>query len=113
MRLRGNPALSGRLSVLVLIALTLFVSAVRPITRPSGRLYVSLGLTRMSLITESPRDDDTPLPAPSPAAELIAPPLLAGILLLVLKTRRCARRSVPFRRLRLPPRRTTGTIFSD
>ena len=73
MRLRGNPALPDGLTVLALIALMLFVSAVRPLTRPSGRLYGSLGLTRMSLITESPHDDDTLLPAPSAAAEVLAP----------------------------------------
>lgn len=105
--------LAGKLGLVALIALMIFVSAVRPLTRPSGRLNRPLGLTRMSLLSEPANDDDTPVPLPVAAdAQVLAPPLV-GISLLVLKTRRTAFRSVPFRRLKLPPRSTAGSLSSD
>jgi len=113
--MNGNRKLGwrDRLSIITLIALVSFVGAVRPLTRPSGRLYGSLGLTRMSLIAESPHDGDTPLSAPPANTRVLEPPLLAGVLLIVLKVQRRVMHAVPIRRLKLPPRHTSGAPVSD
>jgi hypothetical protein len=82
--------------MVVLITITVFVSTARPLAHPAGRFGPQFrGLTRMSLLSESPDTDSTPLPAP---------PLVVGVLLLVLKTRRAAFHPLPLRRLRLPAR---------
>ena len=96
----------GKLGMVVVIALSILVSAVRPIAHPLGHLFPQLhGFTRMSLLSESPDTDSTSLPAPAVSdAHMIAPPLVVGLLLLVLKTRRTTFRPVSFRRLKLPAR---------
>lgn len=110
---RGNLTVPGKLGMVVLIALTIFVITVRPVARPSSHLYGRLGLTRMALLTE-PANEDTPsLPAPTTGVSHVFVPPLAGILLLLLKTRRTGFDSVPIRRLKLPPSRTAGSQFSD
>ena len=100
---RGS--LAGKVGIVVLLALTVFVSAVRPIAQPTGRLFPRFGLIRMSLLSESPDTDSTPLPSPALVdAHMIEPPLIIALLLLVLKARPAAFRPVPFRRLKLPAR---------
>lgn len=96
----------GKLSMGVVIALSVFVSAVRPIAHPLGHLFPQLrGFTRMSLLSESPDTDSTSLPAPIVAdVHLVEPPLVVGLLLLVLQARRGTFRPVPLRRLKLPAR---------
>jgi hypothetical protein len=109
----ARSSLPAKVGLVVLIALTVFVSAVRPLTRPSGRLFARFGLTRMSLLTEAADERGTPLPAPAVAhAHVIAPLSVAGVLLLVLKTRRVEFRSVPFRRLKLPARSPDRSVSS-
>lgn len=103
----------GKVGMVVLITLTAFVSTVRPIAHPSGRLFPRFGLTRMSLLSEPSDADSTSLPAPAvPAAPVVGLPLVAGLLLLVLKTRRAAFRPVPFRRLKLPARSADRSLAS-
>ncbi len=110
---RGNLTLRGKLGMVVLIALTIFVITARPVARPSSHLYGRLGLTRMALLTE-PANEDTPsLPVSTATVSYVFVPPLAGILLLLLKTRRTGYDSVPIRRLKLPPSRTAGSQFSD
>ncbi len=110
---RGNLTLSRKLGMAALIALTIFVISVRPVAHPSSHLYGRLGLTRMALLTE-PADEDAPsLPLPTAAISHVFVPPVAGILLLLLKTRRTGYDSVPIRRLKLPPSRTAGSQFSD
>jgi len=102
----------ARLGLVLLIALTVFVSAVRPPAWHSGRANSSLGLTRLSQLSEPAGDHDTPLPSPMAGEQVFAPPL-AAIVPITLKTRRTSRRSVPLRRLKLPPRSVTSSFFSD
>lgn len=108
-----DRSLAGALGFGALIALTIFVSAVRPLTHPSGRLDRPLGLTRMSLLSEPASNDDAPVPVPVAADAQVLAPALIGVPLLVLKSRRTAFRSVPVRRLKLPPRSSIGSLFSD
>ena len=90
--------------MLVLIAITVFVSTLRPIAHPAGRLSPQLhGLTRMSLLSESPDTDSTPVPVVVDA-HLITLPLTLGLLLLILKTRRAAFHPLLMRRLKQPAR---------
>jgi hypothetical protein len=98
--------------MVLLIALTVFVSAVRPLARHSDRLNRSLGLTRLSLLCEPAVDHDTPLPSPMAGAQVFAPPL-AAIVPITLKTRRTSRRSVVLRRPKLPPPRNADSLLSD
>jgi hypothetical protein len=106
-------AVVRRLAMVVLIAITIFVSAVRPIAHRSDRLFPQLhGLTRMSLLSESPDTDSTSLPTPVADAHPIAPALVVGLLLFVLKTRRTAFRPLPLRRLKIPARRADGSPAS-
>jgi hypothetical protein len=113
MWLADDKSLPGKVGLVALIALTLFVSTVRPLTRPSGRLNLPQGLTRLSLLSEPASSEDIPLPVPATVDLHLLAPSLVGVLLLVLKTRRAAFRSVPIHRLRLRPRRTTASLLSD
>lgn len=99
-------AVVAKLAMVVLIGVTVFVGAVRPIAHPASRFFPQFhGLTRMSLLSESPDTDSTSIPMPVVAgAHLIAPPLVVSLLLFVLKARRAAFHPVPFRRLKLPAR---------
>jgi len=106
----------GKLGILLLIALTIFVSAVRPLARASGRLNFPPGMIRMSLLSVPAADGDTTLPSPATAEavdSIIVAPLLGSVLLLVLKTRRAAHHPVPIRRLKLPRRSTAVSLSSD
>lgn len=104
----------AKVGMVVLIALTVFVSAVRPLARPTGRLYARFGLSRMSLLCEAPDTDGRPLPLPMVADSHVFEPLLVvGLLLLVLKIRRTAFRPIPFRRLKLPARSPDRSLSSD
>ncbi len=102
----------GKLAVVALIALTLFVGAVRPLTRPSGPLNRPLGLTRWSLLSESGINEKTPLPSPAEAPALVFTAPLVSVLL-VLKTRRAAFRPVPVRRLKFFARNPVDSLLSD
>ena len=92
--------------MVTVIAITVFVSALRPVAHPSSRFSQQFhGLTRMSLLSESPDTDGTALPSPLVAdAHLIVPPVAVGLLLLVLRERQAMFRPIPLRRLRLPTR---------
>jgi hypothetical protein len=114
MGLQRGLRVKGRVGIIALAALTVFVITVRPVTRPSSQLYGRLGLTRMSLLSEPPDNDVTPRVAPVAAVSFMLVVPLATLLALILKTRRAAFRSVPLRRLKLPPpRRPAGSPFSD
>jgi len=109
----AGRSLPTTLSLLLLIAVTLFVCAVRPMTRPTGQLYGRLGLTRMSLLSEAADDTDTALPVPAAVhVHVTAASLVCTVLLLVLKTRRRACRPLPLRRLKLPVRSTERSVSS-
>jgi len=113
MRQGDGHALRIKIGIVVSIAVALFVVTVRPVTRPYGRLERSLGLTRLSLLSEPPLPNDTTVP--SPATHLL--PLVALALLqifprLVLKRRRAAFCSVPILRLKLPPSSPSGSVSS-
>jgi hypothetical protein len=101
--------------LLVFLALTLFVSVVRPLTRPTGHLYARFGLTRMSLLTDAAGDEDlAAVPPADTMGRLLRPAFVVGVLLLVLKTRRrIAFQSPPVRRVKRPPRRPTNSLPSD
>lgn len=104
----------GKLGLGMLIALTVFVSAVRPIAHPTGRLFPRFGLTRMSLLSEPPDIDSTAVPAPVVAdAQVVELPLVISLLLLVLRTRRAAFLPFLFRRLKLPARSAERSLPSD
>jgi len=109
---RSMPA---RVSVGLLVLLTLFVSVVRPLNRPPDALTRSLGrqLTRINLRSEASVNNDTSLPAPAERrVDPLELPLALGLLLL-LRTRCAARRAVPVLRLKIPPPRTSNTLLSD
>src|SRR5512135_150262 len=90
-----DSSVLAKVGMVVLIALTVFVSTVRPVTRPTGRLYARFGLSRMSLLTEAADDSDTSLVAPAAVDVHVSTPLMVlGIMLLVLKTRRVELRAV-------------------
>ena len=112
MGIGGGRVLSGKLVVGALIGLTVFVSAVRPVTRPTGRLNRPLGLTRWSLLSEAAGDTSGPLPQPAVTdVEVVAVPVLS--VPPVLNTRPATFRPVSVRRLKLPPRSTTDSPLSD
>jgi len=98
---------------MVVVALTIFVTTARPVARPSGRLCGRLGLTRMALLTEPANESTTSLPVPVASFTYVLAAPLAGILLLLLKTRRTGFESVRVRRLKIPPGRTPDSQFSD
>ena len=100
--------------MMVILALAVFVSVVRPISRPIGHLYARLGLTRMSLLTESASDEDAAVLQPAHAiAHLVRPLLVIAVLLLALKTRRFAFRPIPLRRVKRPQRQAATALFTD
>jgi hypothetical protein len=108
----GDEPLSGKLAIIALITLSLFVIAVRPLTRPAGHLIRPLGLTRWSLLSDVGVNDGTALPLPAAAqVQVSAPPLVS--VPLVLKTRRAAFRPVPVRRLKLLARSPVDSPSSD
>jgi hypothetical protein len=114
MKRSAETSWPGALGVALLIMLTVFVIAVRPLTR-HNHLARSLGLNRLGAF-EPDVDHDPPLP--SLAATAIGEvPVLAlsftGPAPVVFKTRWISRRVVPLRRLRLPPRNVTESPSSD
>lgn len=111
MRLSRDTEVLKKLGILMLIALTIFVSAVRPLARASGRLNIPPRMIRMSLLSVPATDAATAIPSPS-TAQAVDAPLLGGVLLLVLKTRRAAHCPVPFRRLKLPRRNAAVSLPS-
>jgi hypothetical protein len=103
-----------RVGVLVFLALTLFVSVMRPLTRPTGHLYTRSGVTRMSLLTEPGDDEDADVsPSADTTDQVLQPFVFVGVLLLVLKTRRVAFRPLRVRRVKRPPRRPANALLSD
>jgi hypothetical protein len=112
---RYGPSLASRVVIVALMALTLFVSAVRPLVRTSALLSGRLGLTRWSLLCEPTvdNDHDTPLPAPTIVDAGTLAFLLVGLVPLLLKTRRRAFHAVPFRPLKIPRPRTSDASSSD
>jgi hypothetical protein len=113
MRWRAGTSPAEKLGVVLLIALTVFVISVRPLTRATGPLASPLRLTRLSAF-EPVTDNDLPLP--SSAATGVAPvlaPSSTGYVRVVLKTRRARRRSAPLRRLKLPLRSLNSSLSSD
>ncbi len=103
----------AKVGMTVLIGLTIFVSAARPLTRPTGRLYTGYGLTRMSLLTEAAKNSNTPVVAPAAVdAHVMTPLTVLGVLLLVLKTRWIELGLVPLRRLKLPARTPNRSVSS-
>ncbi len=112
MGISGEKVLSRTLVVGALIGLTLLVSAVRPLTRPTGHLNRPLGLTHWSLLSEAAGDTSVPLSQPAVTdAEVVA----AAVLRVppVLDRRPAMFRPVSVRRLKLPPRSTTDSPPSD
>ncbi len=89
-----------------LIGITVFVSALRPLAHPSSRFSPQFhGLTRLSLLSESPDTDSGMVPVPIAAdARLVEFPVAIGILLFVLRGRSAAFRPLPVQRLKLPAR---------
>ena len=111
---RTADSSAAKVGILIFAMLTLFVVVVRPLTRPAGHLYARFGLTRMSLLSESAEDDTPSLQPPTEGGTQSLPTILVvGTLLLVLKTRRIAFRTVPLRRAKRPPRRTFNSLSSD
>ena len=98
----GRATLEAQVIAVALTALTLFVITVRPVTRPSGALYVRLGLTQMSLLTAPANHANTSRVLPATSKFFLLLPPLALVLTLILKTRRAAFPSVRLRRIRLP-----------
>ena len=93
-------------AVIASMAAALFVMTVRPVTRPTGSLSPHLGLTRMSLLCEASDVGVGPmLPSIFGHRVFVAPALVLGSLLLVLKARRSAFCPTRLRRLKLPSRR--------
>lgn len=97
-----------KVALVAVIALTIFVSALRPVAHPARRFFPQFqGFTRMSLLSESP-DTDSVAAEPSPAAaapHFIVPPLVIGVLLLLLRARRVVSLPIRLHRLRLPVQR--------
>ena len=97
----------------VLIAVTLFVIAVRPVTRPSSPLLQPLGLTRMSLLSEAAAADDAPGVSPASHFSGLVPPA-SNVLPPRARTRWAPLRSARVRRLKLPPRSSSArSLLSD
>ncbi len=112
MGISGEKVLSRTLVVGVLIGLTLLVSAVRPLTRPTGHLNRPLGLTRWSLLSEAAGDTSVPLSQPAVAdTQVVVAPVLS--VLPVLNSRPVPFRPVSVHRLKLPPRSSTDSPPSD
>lgn len=98
-------SMPGKLGMVVVIVLIVFVSTARPLAHPAGRFFPQFqGLTRMSLLSESPDTDSQPVPAPAADVHLVDLPLVIGLLLFTLKARRAVFRPIPLRRLKLPAR---------
>ena len=109
---RSSHYSARKLGILALIAITVLVSGLRPLARASGHLNIPPRMVRMSLLSVAAVDADAPVPPPMAVSAPVFAPLLA-VLLLVLKTRRTAFRSVPLRRLKIPPRNAPASISSD
>jgi len=104
----GRPSTLGKMLLVAFVTLTVFVIVVRPIARPTGRLYPRLGMTRMSLLSEAPDTDATTLEPPVFGhVSSIEFPLLLTVLLVVLKSHRRAFRPLRLRRARVPVRART------
>ncbi len=97
-----------KVALVAVIALTVFVGALRPVAHPARRFFPEFqGFTRMSLLSESP-DTDRVVAEPSPATaapHFIAPPLVIGLLLFVLRVRRVVSLPIRLHRLRLSVQR--------
>lgn len=109
---RSSSDLARKLGILALIAVTLLVSGLRPLARASGHLNMPPRMVRMSLLSVAAVDADAPVAPVKVVSVPVLAPLIA-VLLLVLKTRRTAFRSVPLRRLKIPPRSTAAPLSSD
>ncbi|HVO22186.1 MAG TPA: hypothetical protein VMW56_01010 [Candidatus Margulisiibacteriota bacterium] len=111
---RVSDCLPAKIALVVFLALTVFVSVVRPLTRPTGRLYARFGVTRMSLLTEPAGNEEAGvLPPTDTVGQLVGPCLSVGVLLLVLKTRRVAFQPLRVRRAKRPPRRPASSLLTD
>ncbi len=111
---RVSDRLPVKVGLVVFLALTVFVSAARPLTRPTGRLYSHFGVTRMSLLTEPAANEEAAvLPPADTAGQLLRPFFFVAVLLLVLKTRRVAFQPLRVRRVKRPPRRPASSLLTD
>jgi hypothetical protein len=93
-----GKSLPVRLGVLALLALGLFVNAMRPITRPE----MPQGMRRMSLLSEAATDDHIALPLPAILTTHVALPAQSVVAPRLLKIRRFSLQTVPLRHLKLP-----------
>jgi len=109
---RSRISLLAKLGIVVLTLLATAAITVRPLTQPHGRLDKSFGFRRQAPLSEAARDHDAPVPVPPATVQVVIPPLL-GLLILVLKRRRTAYRALPVRRLKLLPRHTAESLLSD
>jgi hypothetical protein len=74
-RFDGTPSRAGRLAIIALLALGVFVTSVRPIVRPQGDLYRARGMGRWGLLGEPAGDDDA-----SPAVAVAEPESVVSLL---------------------------------
>ncbi|HVN85293.1 MAG TPA: hypothetical protein VMW17_10650 [Candidatus Binatia bacterium] len=104
-----------KIGLLVLIAVTVFVTVARPGIRPADAITRALGrgLTRLNLRSEASVEHEPPFSSqPARKPVIVAAPLL-GVLLLMLKRRRMALSPLPIRHLKIPPRPTANSQLSD
>ncbi len=101
----------GKLGVWVALTVMIFVAAEHLVARPAARLYPHFGLVRMSLLSESAEHGRVRVQRPVEGeTRSLLPWLVAGILLLVLKTHRVPRRALTVRRLKLPRARSSSSL---
>jgi len=105
--------LRWKAGVIALIALTVWMGALRPLARVAGHTHNVLGFARVALLSDPAADGDAPLKPPGRAAVQAIVPALVSALLIALKTRRTAFVPVPVRRLKLPPHRSTDSLPSE
>ena len=113
-RMMRGP-MPGKLGLVVMIMLIVFVSALRPLAHPAGRFFPQFrGLTRVSLLSESPDTDSQSVQPPVADVHFVELPVVIGLLLFMLGARRTVFRPVPPRRRKLPARSAKrGALPSD
>lgn len=102
MRTDTASSVARRAGILALIAVSLFVVLVRPITRPTGPLARPQGFTRWSLLAEAGADDRAPLTPPVGESVVVFVVALAGVLPRLLERTQPSIPSLPFRRRKIP-----------
>ena len=94
-----------------LILFAVLLGSRGPVTRVRGGTHYHWGLNQFLLASEPVSDCDAPLPFPTDVP--VSVPVVVGTVLLILKARRSGYGPLTVRRLRLPLRKSSGSLLPD